>query len=571
MFKNILFYTVLITAILATGSISACDKEVKTSTFKLSSIDPTPETNPAGANFPGVRGGDQLIQYTKTFGNYTTTNEYGTEITIIKGIVVDKNGSNSNIPEEGFVLSGHGTAKKWLNADTIIGSKVVVDKKNNTVTSITSPESYNYRAKQMLEEAKPLVDRHQANQYHVDAVKSFKSAQNALNESDKLLTEQKWDEAIKLANNAYADAEMAYYKSLPSILSMERGVWCRPVEDSPEAIDKTLDKIKLAGINTVYLETFFHGYTIYPSQVMVEYGFSKQNTKFNSFDPLKVWVEKAHNKGIKVYTWVETFYVGTSGSGPILSVKPEWANIQLVNANKTELKPSTLEPGAFFLDPANPEAREFIVKITSEMARYYDIDGINLDYIRYPNSLPEHFPDYLSSTWGYTDYARSEFKQIHGQDPLELTPDDKLWSKWIKYRQEKVNAMVREVYSKVKRVKPSISLSAVVFPDIDKASVQKLQDWMCWVDGGYIDVLTPIILGSSPELIKQYCVDMVSRCESKCKIYIGIFGAFNNDIPVNFVKQIMSTRNTGVSGINIFDLAHLKEQYVKALTEGPFK
>ena len=51
----------------------------------------------------------------------------------------------------------------------------------------------------------------------------------------------------------------------------------------------------------------------------------------------------------------------------------------------------------------------------------YKPDGINLDYIRYPQSLSANYSNYDQSNWGYTEYARSEFKSIYGVDPIELT------------------------------------------------------------------------------------------------------------------------------------------------------
>jgi hypothetical protein len=60
-----------------------------------------------------------------------------------------------------------------------------------------------------------------------------------------------------------------------------------------------LNKIKDTGINNVFLETYFHGRTIFPSEVMKEYGFEEQNPDFD-FDVLAVWIKEAHKRGIKV-------------------------------------------------------------------------------------------------------------------------------------------------------------------------------------------------------------------------------------------------------------------------------
>lgn len=572
--RALLLLLIVIMSFILVNTINACNKEEEFMSHYLSAIDPTAITNPEGANFPGFRGGNQLIKYTSKFGQSTGTNEYGTEITIVEGRVTGKNGSDSLIPEHGFVLSGHGDAKKWLNNNTIIGTYIKIDTKNKLIKAMTKPESYIFRTEMMIKQAIDSIrdnNNHLDNNLLLEARKYTDDAQSKLEEAKDYLDSKDNVNSIKVAKEAYKIAELAFYKSIPPMNNIEKGIWCRPVEKNIDEIKNTIQKIKRAGIKTVYLETFYHGYTIYPSDVATSYGFKKQNPNFESFDPLAEWTKLAHSEDLKVIPWVETFYAGTGTPGPILSIKPEWANIQRLNTEAKTLKPSTTEPGAYFIDPANPEVREYLQKLFIEIVSNYDVDGLNLDYIRYPNSLPVYFPNYLESTWGYSDIARNEFKKQFKTDPLNLSPSDELWNEWVLYRQKNVNSVVKEIYSSIKKAKPSLDVSAVVFPKEQEAQLQKLQDWQSWVNGGYIDVLTPIILGSSPELIKQYSNTLSLSVKGTARVYIGVFGAFNNDLPVIFIQQITATRNTGISGINIFDLAHLNDDYIKALTEGPYK
>lgn len=567
---------VIVTIISLSGLLppqSVAQTDTSKHCFPLSVVDPTPESNPAGAFFPGIRGGNQLIQYTPKFGQFTETNEYGTEITIIDKIVVNKNGSNSLIPEDGYILSGHGIAKKWLNKNTIIGTRVQI---NNTgmVTVTTTPESYLYRTKRMIQTAKDSIEKAYEQGLNVPvkyATAYLQKARADYTQAEATKEDISTSKLIELTNSAYKAAEIAYYKSLPAVDTSFSGIWIRPKAIEKEKISEIVIKLKETGINNIYLESFFHGYTIYPSQVAKKFGLENQNPIFKGSDPLQDWVTIAHKNGLKVHIWFETFYAGTGNSGPILSKNPEWANVQKKYVNSKVLKPSYIEPNAFFLDPANPEARYYIRSIIAEMCKHYDIDGINLDYIRYPNSLPDNFPNYLNSTWGYTKIARKEFKKEFGKDPVKLNTKSKLWPQWVSYRQRKVSLMVREAFEEIKGINKNIVLSAVTFPNQKKAASQKLQNWSDWVSCGYIDNLTPIILGSSPELISNYCFSLEKISQGKVGIIPGIFGAFNNDLPVNFVQQVISTNKKGIKGVNIFDYAHLKPEYAEALKEGPFK
>ena len=77
-----------------------------------------------------ARGTDQLIMYTPNTGKYTTTNEWGTEVGVRTGQVVSVvrqgGGLNEHIPSDGYVLSGHGTSRTWLDTNGILGAKVEI-------------------------------------------------------------------------------------------------------------------------------------------------------------------------------------------------------------------------------------------------------------------------------------------------------------------------------------------------------------------------------------------------------------------------------------------------------------
>ena len=110
------------------------------------------------------------------------------------------------------------------------------------------------------------------------------------------------EDAINCAQESIKNATLAYRYTLPYLENELKGVWIRPNQKTIEEVQKTLDLIKETGINNVFLETYFHGYTIYPSHVMEEYGFTTQNPSFTNFDMLKVWTKEAHKRGIKVHT-----------------------------------------------------------------------------------------------------------------------------------------------------------------------------------------------------------------------------------------------------------------------------
>ena len=65
--------------------------------------------------YPGGRGPNKLVIYTPSYGMHTGTNEFGTEAVVTDNIVSSMSGADSAIPENGIVISGHGSAKNWIS------------------------------------------------------------------------------------------------------------------------------------------------------------------------------------------------------------------------------------------------------------------------------------------------------------------------------------------------------------------------------------------------------------------------------------------------------------------------
>ena len=103
------------------------------SSHKIDTINPTVTSNVSGAFYPGQRGANQLIIYTKEYGERTGTNEFGSEAIVVNGIVTQLFGADSIIPNNGYVISGHGLAKNWINENITVGTKVYVDETNLTI------------------------------------------------------------------------------------------------------------------------------------------------------------------------------------------------------------------------------------------------------------------------------------------------------------------------------------------------------------------------------------------------------------------------------------------------------
>ncbi len=541
------------------------------SMFKIDVIDPKVSTNWKGLNFPGLRGTNQLVIYTPAFGYRTNTNEFGTEAIVTGDTVTSLSGADSLIPANGLVISGHGQAKKWINENIMIGAKISIDVDKKIITSYITSDTFLYSARERIKEVQNMM------LYYIQNASGYnqKKTQQNIDKANDYISKAKKnsEDSQKYASKAIEYANFAMSTVIPYDSNELKGVWLRPVYYTEKDIVKVVDSLAKSGIDNIFLETYYHGKTIFPSQTMSKYGFIKQNEDFVGFDPLKIWISEAHKRNIKVHIWFETFYVGNKPpeTNPeyILAKKPEWANYQKRNADSDTLPYSVSEHNGYFIDPANPEVQEFLYQLLCEIITRYKPDGINLDYIRYPQALDPNYASYDMSNWGYTQYARNEFKNMYGVDPIEIKPSDPLWYQWKFYRCNKVTSFVKKVGQLCRYNK--VAITAVIFPNRAAALNTKLQDWRTWSMNNFIDGFTPLFLTCDDRTAMGLMDEILRNKSASTKLYAGLFVTFMNGSTSDLIKQIHAARRYCLSGIIIFDYAHLNDVYLGTLTESIFR
>lgn len=530
----------------------------------INAINPTAKSNKTGGYLPGARGVNQLVIYTPDYGTNTNTNEYGAEAIVVGNTVVELSGADSLIPYDGLVISGHGKAKTWMNSSIKVGTKIYIDKVANVIYTYTTSESYIFESEKKISEAEDMLEYYKtfSHDYNWKIPYSYiKDAKSYLKKARK-----NSDDVQKYSQMAIEASNDAIKSVLPYKNAELKGVWIRPVEKSEKEIINTIERLEKAGIDNIFLETYFHGKTIFPSKTMEAYGLQIQNEQFNGFDPLQIWITEAHKRDIKVHTWFETFYVGVQNPNDnpqcILAKNPSWGNKTKKDNNSPMPSKSTSEHNGYFLDPANPYVQDFLLKIVDEIITTYKPDGINVDYIRYPNSVSD------ATNWGYTEFARNDFKMIYGVDPIDLKRTDDKWKNWDDYRQEQVTNMVKKFGQLGKRTNTYIS--AVVFPDRQGALKTKHQDWKTWTTRGYINALTPLFLTCDSKTANKMMKDVIQTKSEKTDFYAGLFVTFMGGSDEDLIRQIHEARKLNADGVIIFDYAHLNNKYINTLSKSVF-
>jgi uncharacterized lipoprotein YddW (UPF0748 family) len=608
-----LFFVQAPTALGEGGSLLAPSQALPTQfSYTVSAMDPSAASNPAGATFPGFRGPNQLILYTAGYGAQTTgTSGFGEEVRVVGGLVDEFTGANSLIPNdnpESLILSGHGAAAQWLRKIARRGARVAFDPQSRQLTLRYTPEVYLYQVEAAIARAtsRPPADPSAYSQARQEADQCLDTLKQ---QAETLSEERPTAPYIALAQRCEQLADRAYLATIASRANEYRGVWLRPLagqDTSVEGIRRTIARLKAYNIRDVYLETYFQGRTLFPSQTMARYGLPEQHNQFRGTDPLKLWIETAHQEGLRVHAWTQVFLAGNVEEsiepfGPILNQYPQWRNVQRVSLNATMPVPSTVEEGHLFVDPANPEVRAYLEALILEIVTRYDVDGLNLDYIRYPASHSVKSGDFFQSTWGYTPVARQRFEaemrarllpkpsspEIAGKkpasrsnnppaqtpilDPIRLTPSHPYWQAWTDWRKAQISSFVQRISTQVHVVKPSLPISAVVFPKPDPQFALKLQEWPVWVQAGWVQALTPIGLIPTPEGLQRQSQEFRRMTQDKVPVYVGVFGVYNRLRPVEFAEQIDAVRAAGMPGVMLFEWSRMRPEYEEALRLGPFR
>lgn len=596
--------------------------------------------------FPGYRAENYLIYYDKNydksgnpgsakFSNFTGCNEWGYEILVrktssgdaypIEGVIESHAKQIDNLLSEGesFILSGNGTAETFLTANALNGAKVSIDK-DGVVSITTTPDSYVTTAVARFatvnEKLQSAVDaKYKLNANVNELWNDYRSSASSLigepeDTADsatlygyaKKIAGQEAEEVIdnvtladfygsylEVLNLCYRIESLSY--QAPAVMSI--AAWHRPVigkETSVEGIRETLELFKKVNFNTVYLETFWNGYTMTADSEYVDYHIEFKDCDYSPYDDyLSAFIGEAHKLGIEVHAWVEDFFVGYEGyeesniltgqlpnsdePAPDAAERSGWVITDYQGNQYTQF-----EGGKYkFIDPSNPDVREFLIGYYRELLTNYDLDGINLDYIRYPvQNGYGYSADNKNVPYdhGYSEYAAKKFLAEQGyaenqQTLAKLKRDlnkgtsfvwNELYDEWTQFKIRQINEFVEEIHGLVKEVEAEraadadaytstdIIMSTSVFPDSDVVT-KKCQDWEYWFKQGWIEVATPMAYYENANTVTQKIAAMIAKLDNISYNYGGIAPYFMGLNPYEEVVQAVAALNGGSFGTVIFD------------------
>lgn len=256
-----------------------------------------------------------------------------------------------------------------------------------------------------------------------------------------------------------------------------RAVWVvRETYESPEQIAELMDRCRDTGFNTVLFQVRGNGTAFYRSQIEpLAYEYRNGDP---GFDPLEVACREAHRRGLALHAWLNVLPAWRGGKAPtdarqLYNARPEW----FLYDQKGERQP--LNPTFYVsLNPCLPAVREYLVSVFVDIAKRYPVDGLHMDYIRFPIEVSPRGSDYPHDRQTLELYRKSG-----GKDPLK---EKAAWTRW---RTAQVTQLTRQIREATRRARRGIRLTAACAPDIEGARERYYQDGPAWLRDGLIDAV----------------------------------------------------------------------------------
>ena len=307
--------------------------------------------------------------------------------------------------------------------------------------------------------------------------------------------------------------------------------------EQQNSLRRIFNNINQKKLNTVYFQARSNGTVMFKSEIepFSPY-FTGQTDVPPDYDPLAFAIKEAHERGLEIHAWVNVFrcFTGTETEAlespkHVFNKRPEWVVEAITGGKKT-----------YWLDPGLPEVRNYLVDLFTEIASNYDVDGIHLDFIRYPN------------------------KNIEDDFSYNLYGEGKPRDEW---RRENITKFMKLLSERIRSIKPFVKIGVTpigIYKNIKGAYGMQgfssvYQDTREWLKLGYADYAVPQVywdIAENPKF-KNLALDWLSNSSGK-NIVLGI-AAYKPEVKKEIEEQIAFARNIGAAGEAFFRYGNIKD------------
>ena len=303
-------------------------------------------------------------------------------------------------------------------------------------------------------------------------------------------------------------------------------------ERQKEELRQMLDQYVAANINTVFVQARMRSTTSYRSKYEPwDEAFTGTPGKEPLYDPLAFAVEECHKRGLECHAWVVSF--------PICKVPTEKA---LGSRALPRKRPDLCQRcnDVWMMDPGVPGTADYLATICKEIVENYDVDGIHLDYIRYPEKSIS-----FNDNKTYNKYGNKQNK--------------------ASWRRANVTRCVKTINDAIKSVRPWVRLSCAPIGKYKDLPRQSSYGWNAynavnqeaqeWLRMGIMDALFPMMYFDGKHYY-PFAVDWQENCHGRpvCPgLGIYLLNRHQQNWSLEVVRRQMNVaRNLDMGGIAFF-------------------
>ena len=372
-------------------------------------------------------------------------------------------------------------------------------------------------------------------------------------------------------------------------------------------IDRVLDAAGRANANALFVQVRRRGDSWYidsdePLSAERAVGAPDADGRW-TFDPLRYLIDAAHARNIQIHAFVivgsihngdptapgglpsdpnHIFlqHVWDAAAGKPYEGARQWATRALPHNRAGVTFDGYRFGNEWYLDLGHPDAASYTVEILLHLVRAYDIDGLHLDRIRYPDAPVDRDG---GSNVGYNETSVARFNARYGRQGVPRT-NDPLWSAW---RREQVTQFLRRLYLSATAIKPALNVSAALIcygagPGKNFASSEAywhvFQDWAAWAREGIVDTLAPMMykrehLAAQRAQFDSWLDFLMRTARASGRFALPGIGAFMNSVD-GALRQARRARAAGADGVVFFAVGSIpklpSDDFLVALRRGVF-
>ena len=357
--------------------------------------------------------------------------------------------------------------------------------------------------------------------------------------ANDLFAQGAYDRVSESAQSAHDSLVEAYLAAAGSPPREGRAVWNHSgtgaFPDDPDSWNRSAKLLAENGFNMVFPNMLWGGLAHYPSDVL-----PRSVTFRRNGDQIEQCCAAAKKYGIEVHVWKVDFNLTTAPKEFVEKLRGEGRTQVSVKGEPSD-----------WLCPSNPDNQKLELESLLEVARKYPVDGLHLDYIRYPGS-----------EYCYCDGCRRRFEAASGRKVL-----DKDWPKecfsgdrkdeYNDWRCRQITGLVTAVSREAKKIRPGLKISAAMFGSYPGCRESVAQDWPAWIKAGSLDFVCPMDYTADDTELAALVHSQMKLIGGRVPLYVGI-GATATGIhltPDRVVGQILLARSLGASGFSIFNFS----------------